>query len=84
MPSKKETANKAEQPEFVKHAKAAGKATLNQWKSLIPKEFWQHGREARRETLLALRSLIDDAIERLEKAENPKPSQRKVAKAEAE
>jgi hypothetical protein len=62
-----------EEPEFVQQTKAAGEAMMKQWKSLIPKEFWEHRRTARRETLLALRSLVDAAIERLEDSEeNPR------------
>lgn len=41
---------------------------------LLPEEFWQHGRAARKEMLLAVRSLLDDAIQRLEgegKADSP-------------
>jgi hypothetical protein len=63
----------AESSEFVKHVKEAGKSVAKQWGSLIPKEFWQHGRAARREALLALRSLVDSAINRLEEKENPAP-----------
>ena len=39
-------------------------------KELLPEEFWEHRRAARRETLLALRSLLDVAIERTEKRES--------------
>jgi hypothetical protein len=38
-------------------------------KELLPEEFWEHRRAARRETLLALRSLLDAAIETTEKGE---------------
>ena len=72
-----------ELPEFVEHMKAAAEATANQWKSLIPKEFWEHGREARRETLLAMRSLVDSAIERLEEKEE-KPKRRSTRKAKVD
>jgi|GEM_PF-1790261 len=33
---------------------------------VLPKEFWEHRRNAHRETLLALRALIDAAIKALE------------------
>lgn len=77
-----------EEPEFVQHTRAAGKAFVAQWKSLVPKEFWEHRRAARLETLLALRSMVNSAIERLEETE-PKPRSRrssssKKAKVEAE
>jgi hypothetical protein len=47
---------------------------VNQWRSLLPPDFWEYGREARRETLLAVRSLIDGAIERLEGDDGPRKS----------
>jgi hypothetical protein len=78
---------KREPPEFVEHVKAAGRATTKQWKSLIPEDFWVHGREARRETLLAVRSLIDGAIERLEAAgesSSASKSTRRKTKVEVE
>jgi len=59
---------KWEESEFLQHTKEAGKAVLEQWKSLVPKEFWEHRRKARHETLLALRSLVDAAIEHLEES----------------
>lgn len=61
-----------EPSEFTQHMRAAGKATGKQIASLVPKEFWEHGREARRETLLAVRAVLDSAIERLEKPEDAK------------
>jgi hypothetical protein len=74
-----------EELEFVQHTKAAGEAVMKQWKSLIPKEFWEHRRTARRETLLALRSLVDAAIERLEDAEeNPHRQRRSNRKVKVE
>lgn len=42
-------------------------------KDLVPEEFWQHRRAARKEALLAVRSLIDAAIERVDK----EPGERK-------
>jgi hypothetical protein len=53
--------------EAGEHFKNAGTATFNTIKSLLPEGFWEHGREAQRETLLAFRSLVDAAIEGLEK-----------------
>jgi hypothetical protein len=44
-------------------------------RALLPEEFWEHRRAARREALLAVRSLIDAALERIEeeeRAERPK------------
>ena len=71
---------KREEPEFVQHSRAAGKAFVAQWKSLIPEEFWEHRRAARREGLLALRSLVDAAIERLEKPEDNPPKRRRSSR----
>ena len=36
-------------------------------RAIMPDEFWQHRRAARREALLALRSLLDAAIEHVDK-----------------
>ncbi|MCC6905730.1 MAG: hypothetical protein IT326_07800 [Anaerolineae bacterium] len=68
-----EVKSQREEPEFVTHAKAAGKAVYHQWNSLIPAEFWEHRREAKREALLALRSLVDAAINRLEPQGDAEP-----------
>ncbi len=76
-----------EPSEFVQHMKSAAEAMRKQWASLIPEEFWQYRREARREMLLALRSLVDAAIERLEgSAEKPanRPPTRRKARVEVE
>ncbi len=76
-----------EESEFMKHLRAAGRAKAAQWKSLIPDEFWQYRREARREFLLALRTAVDSAIRELEamdardtqsKPPKPRPSARKT------
>ncbi len=71
--------------EFSKHMKAATKASVKQVGSLVPREFWQYGREARREFLLAMRSVVDGAIDRLEARgtgeappAKPKPKARKT------
>jgi hypothetical protein len=37
------------------------------WEELIPRGFIEHRRAARREMLLAMRSLLDAAIEHVEK-----------------
>lgn len=39
----------------------------------LPEEFWEHERAARRELLLAVRSMLDVAIERLEEESEPEP-----------
>ena len=84
----KEEKTKSETSEFGKHVKEAGRAAVKQWKSLIPPEFWEHGHIARRETLLAMRSLVDVAIERLEdkgsSSTSSKPNPPRKAKVEVE
>ena len=81
---------KVEKSEFSKHMRAATKARAKQVGSLVPKEFWQHGREARREFLLAMRSVVDDAIDHLEAKgtgeapPKPKPKARKKTKVVVE
>lgn len=49
--------------EFTSHVKRAGKSVLKQWGSLIPKEFWLFGRDATHEMLLAMRTVVDGAID---------------------
>ena len=80
---------KVKQPsEFAQHMKAAGEAIANQWGSLIPDEFWTHRRKARREMLLAMRTVVDSAIKRLEgnddDAPKPKSTTRRKTKVEVE
>ncbi len=50
---------------------------------MLPGDFRRHMRAAQREQLLALRSLLDSTIERLEKAEERKPAKR-ATKVEVE
>jgi hypothetical protein len=45
----------------------------------VPEEFWQHRSAARRETLLALRSLVDAAL-----AHGPATSPRKPTRIKVE
>ena len=66
--------------EFTTHMKNAGKSVIKQWASLIPNEFWVHGRDATREMLLAMRSAVDGAIDVIEPAGEaaPKPAPKKA------
>jgi hypothetical protein len=77
-----------EHSEFGTHLRSAGKHVVKQWASLIPREFWTHGREAQREFLLAMRAAVDGAIERIEKdapdIEDAKPASRRKTKVEVE
>ena len=43
------------------------------FRSLLPEEYWEHRRGARRENLLALRALVDAAIERTERPPKGRP-----------
>lgn len=53
--------------EARKHMRAAGDAWKQSMEDLLPKGFVENRRTARREFLLAVRSLVDAAIERTEK-----------------
>ena len=53
--------------EAREHVKAARMSLRRGVEDLIPKEFLQHRRAARREMLLAMRSLLDAFIERTER-----------------
>ena len=55
-------------PEEVRqHARAARREMRESVKSFLPPEFWEHGKQARKEMLLAWRSMIDAALERIDK-----------------
>jgi len=57
-------------PEDVRqHARAAREEMRESMKAFLPPEFWEHGRKARKEMLLAWRSMIDSALERMDKNE---------------
>ncbi len=47
-----------------------------QWHRLLPEDFKSHMRAARKEMLLAVRSLIDDRIESIEERERRRASRR--------
>ena len=49
------------------HARAARASMRKSFEELVPHGFTEHRRAARKEMLLAMRSLLDAAIERLEK-----------------
>jgi len=63
-------------PEWLEHLGKAWEAFLRDMKSVLPEETREHLRASRRERLLAMRSLIDHQIERLEK--KPTRTARKV------
>lgn len=45
---------------------------------LVPDEAMKHGREARKEFWLAIRSLVDARIQQIEKEEEPSKERRKI------
>ena len=49
-----------------KHLKAAREARMESLSSFLPPEFFENQKKARKEMLLAARSMIDHAIERIE------------------
>ena len=57
-------------PEEVRqHAQAARAEWRESMKSFLPPGFWEHRHKARKEMLLAWRSMIDAALERLDEKE---------------
>ena len=54
-------------PEEVRqHVRAAREEVRESIKGFLPPEFIEHGRKARREMLLAWRSVIDSVLERMD------------------
>ncbi len=58
------------QEETREHLRSARKEMRESWEALFPAEFIAHRRAARREFLMAARTLIDHALERIEAKEN--------------
>lgn len=57
-------------PEDVRqHVRAAGEELRESIRAFLPPEFLEHRRKARKEMLLAWRSVIDSAIEHIEEKE---------------
>jgi len=58
-------------PEDVRqHARAAREELRESVKAFLPPEFFEHRRKAGKEMLLAWRSMIDAALERIDKKED--------------
>ena len=58
-------------PEEVReHARAAREELRASMKAFLPPGFVEHRKQARKEMLLAWRSLIDSAIERMDETKN--------------
>lgn len=66
------TETKADTDKAVKNVQQAWGEFRSSLQSLLPAEFWEHRRAARREMLLAARSLLDAAIERIEQQDAPR------------
>lgn len=69
MTEKRESGKKSGSwlPEDAKeHLKAAHEARMESLSSFLPPEFFENQKKARKEMLLAARSMIDHAIERIE------------------
>jgi hypothetical protein len=60
---------KEELREFREHMSAAFEAWCEGWQTVLPKGFWEKKKESQREALLALRSLLDVALSRMDGAD---------------
>ena len=58
--------------EAREHMMAARHEMRKSWEALLPPGFVEHRRTARREVLLAVRSLVDAALEHMESDEETK------------
>jgi hypothetical protein len=72
-----ESATNENSDDFREHCRAALRAWGESWKTLVPEGFFEKTKEGQREALLAARSLIDFALDKLgveeeEKAAKPK------------
>ncbi|HZD41475.1 MAG TPA: hypothetical protein VE131_12175 [Terriglobales bacterium] len=57
-------------PEEVRqHARAAREEMRESMKAFLPPKFWEHRQKARKEMLLAWRSMIDAALKRMDEKE---------------
>jgi hypothetical protein len=58
-------------PEDVRqHARAARQEMRESMKAFLPPKFWEHSKRARKEMLLAWRSMIDAALDRMDEKED--------------
>jgi hypothetical protein len=55
--------------EVRQHVRAAREEFRESMRAFLPPEFFEHRKKARKEMLLAWRSMIDSALERMEKSE---------------
>lgn len=77
-----------DRPEWENHVAATFKGIRSDWKrkaqDFPSAEFRMHTRAARREMLMAFRSLIDAAIAHLEEQEKPAPAEPKAGRVTVE
>ncbi|MFQ5594916.1 MAG: hypothetical protein ACE5HA_12295 [Anaerolineae bacterium] len=76
------TEKKADPDKAVKNVEQAWGEFRSSLHSLLPAEFWEHRRAAQREILLAARSLLDAAIERIEHQDAPQQKRAQKIKVE--
>ena len=65
-------------PRWTEHLMRAANAFAREMRGVVPDEFSQHARGSVREGLLAIRSLIDASIERLDREEQRQQPARKI------
>lgn len=63
-------------PRWTEHLMRAADAFARELRGVVPDEFSRHARGSVREALLAIRSLIDTSIERLEHEESKQPARK--------
>ena len=61
--------------EVRQHVRAAREEMRESMKAFLPPGFVEHRKNARREMLLAWRSLIDSALERMDEKETEEPQE---------
>ncbi len=64
--------------EWAEHLARAAEAFAREMRGVVPDDFSKHARGSLKEALLAVRSLIDTGIERLEKEPEKTRAARKV------
>jgi hypothetical protein len=61
------------EPRWTEHLANAAEAFARELRGSVPQDFSGHARGSMREALLAVRSLLDAGIERLEREEKAEP-----------
>jgi hypothetical protein len=60
-------------PRWTEHLARAAESFAAELRGTVPQDFSSHARGSLREALMAVRSLLDAGIERLEREERPTP-----------